>query len=406
MPRVSPAKLVDAFVASFGQKPTWIVRAPGRVNLIGEHTDYNGGFVLPVAIDRAAWIVLRPRSDGRVWAESLDFHAATGFSLKIARELTPSTRSHPLAWARYLEGVAWSLQQEAFALTGWTGVIRGDVPIGAGLSSSAAIEVATARAFATTSVLPWQPVRIAQICQRAENAWVGVNCGIMDQWIAAAARAGHALLIDCGRLQSHEVPIPRGVAVVILDTGTRRDLRDSSYNQRRQECEEAACLLGVKMLSELSWEEFQSRQAILPEPYRRRARHVISENKRTLEATQAMRAGNVERFGRLLSESHQSLRDDFEVSSPALNLMVELAESESGCFGARMTGAGFGGCALALVAADRAAEFAERVAAQYQKQARCEAKVYVCRVTDGAQVWPAAEAENVACLGDESHTCI
>ncbi len=239
-------------------------------------------------------------------------------------------------------------------MTGWEGVLQGDVPLGAGLSSSAALEMATARALAAAGDLDWNPATMAKLGQRAENKWVGVNCGIMDQLISAAGRAGHALLIDCRSLDTQPVPFPPGTAVVVLDTSTRRGLVDSAYNERRSQCEAAAKFFGVSVLRDVTMEQFQQKAGKLDDVTRRRALHVIGENDRTVQAAAAMRRGDAVETGRLMNESHRSLRDDFEVSSDALNAMVECASAHPACFGARMTGAGFGGCAMALIRADAA----------------------------------------------------
>jgi galactokinase len=370
--------LARAFQERFGRPPQWIVRAPGRVNLIGEHTDYNDGFVLPLAIDRAIWIALAARADRRVAVYSADFDELGEFSLE---QLVPQQAG----WLEYLKGVAWSLQEAGYGLTGWEGVVRGDVPQGAGLSSSAALEVAAARAFAALAAWDWEPVAMARLGQRAENQWVGVNCGIMDQLISAAGRAGHAVLIDCRSLQLAPVPFPPGVAVAILDTATRRGLVDSEYNDRRACCEAAARTFGVRALRDVDMSRFEREAGRLDETTRRRARHVISENQRTLAAAQAMRGGDLRALGRLMNESHASLRDDFQVSNDALNAMVECARRHPACYGARMTGAGFGGCAVALVDRADGGDFAATVAAAYEKTAGRTPAVYVCEATDGAE---------------------
>jgi galactokinase len=372
-------RLVSEFRQRFGQSPRWVVRAPGRVNLIGEHTDYNDGFVLPLAIDRAVWIALSPRDDRRVEVESLDFADRAGFDLDhLAKENA--------GWIEYLKGTAWSLQEAGFTLAGWQGVLAGDVPCGAGLSSSAALELATARAFAAVGSLPWNPAQVARLAQRAENQWVGVNCGIMDQLISAAGREHCALLIDCRSLDCTPVAFPPGTAVVVLDTSTRRGLVDSEYNQRRRQCEEAARFFGVKALRDVDLATFERQAAGLDEITRRRARHVITENARTLEAVEAMRRGDATALGLLLAASHRSLRDDFEVSSAALDAMVVAATAHEACYGARMTGAGFGGCALALIRADAADNFVKNVAADYEKTTGLAPAVYVCSATNGAEV--------------------
>lgn len=371
--------IASHFSDRFGEPARWIVRAPGRVNLIGEHTDYNDGFVLPLAIDRAVWIALRPRNDRRVVVHSIDYKETSEFSL--------DTLKHENAgWIEYIKGTAWSLLDSGRQLTGWEGVLQGDVPHGAGLSSSAALELASARAFAAAGNLPWDPVAMAKLGQRAENKWVGVNCGIMDQLISAAGQADHALLIDCRSLELASVPFPPGVAVVVLDTSTRRGLVDSAYNERRSQCEAAAKFFQVKALRDVTMEQFQRMAPALDPITQKRARHVIGENERTVKAAEAMRCGNAVELGRLMDESHVSLRDDYEVSSDALNAMVECARAQDGCFGARMTGAGFGGCAMALIRAEVAKSFVEKTSAAYQQRTGHTAAVYVCRATNGAEV--------------------
>jgi len=289
-------------------------------------------------------------------------------------------------WLEYLKGVAWSLHEAEHQLRGFEGVLSGDVPLGAGLSSSAALEMATARAFAAVSELTWDAVVMAKLGQRAENQWVGVNCGIMDQLISATGRADHAVLIDCRSLELDPVPLPTEVAVAVLDTGTRRGLVDSAYNERRSQCESAADFFQVQALRDVTMEMFQQHAEGLEETTRLRARHVITENDRTLQAVEAMRRGEIEALGRLLSKSHESLRDDYEVSSDALNAMVECAEAHEACYGARMTGAGFGGCALALIRAEAADHFTQTVARCYQEKTEHAPAVYVCRATNGAEV--------------------
>lgn len=369
----------QAFQHQFQAAPSVVVRAPGRVNLIGEHTDYNDGFVLPLAIDRAVWIALRPRADRRVLAHSLDFGDATEFALNT---LTRSVGG----WEEYVKGVAWALQQAGHTLRGWEGVIAGDVPVGAGLSSSAALEMAVARAFAAVSDLPWDAASMARLGQRAENDWVGVRCGIMDQMISAAGRAGHALLIDCRSLHTEAVPFPTGAVVVVLDTATRRGLVDSAYNERRGQCEAAGRAFNVSALRDVSVDRFDAESDRLDALTRRRARHVVTENERTLQAAKAMRRGDAVALGQLMNASHASLRDDFTVSSRMLDIMVDCGQAHPACLGIRMTGAGFGGCAVALIHADHAEAFTSTVAANYQTATGLRPVLYVCTATDGAAV--------------------
>ena len=267
--------------------------------------------------------------------------------------------------------------------------MTGDVPRGAGLSSSAAVELAVARAFAVISGFEWDAPKMAKIAQKAENEWVGVNCGIMDQMASAACREGHALFLDCRSLEIQHAPLPKGISIVILDTSTRRGLVDSAYNERRNQCEEAARWFGVKALRDVSVNEFKRKtkeERGLNEVVLRRARHIITENARVLEAMEAMKAGNVKRLGELFNASHDSLRDDFEVTNDALNSMVDCAREQVSCYGARMTGAGFGGCAVALVKEENAAEFVNAVSAAYRQRSNMEAAVYVCKASAGASL--------------------
>jgi len=373
------ADVAKHFTERFGQPPELIVRAPGRVNLIGEHTDYNDGFVLPLAINRAVWIALRRRDDRCVAIHSIDYDQQGHFSLE-------NLTNDDAGWVEYLKGTAWSLKDAGHELGGFEGILIGDVPLGAGLSSSAALEMATARALATVSNLDWDPAVMAKLGQRAENKWIGVNCGIMDQLISAAGQADHALLIDCRSLQTESVPFPPGVAVVVLDTATRRGLVDSAYNERRSQCESAAEFFQVPALRDVPLELFAQVGNDLDDVTERRARHVVTENDRTLQAVEAMRRGEVAALGVLMNKSHESLRDDYEVSSDALNAMVECAQAHAACHGARMTGAGFGGCAVALIDAAAADDFVESTAKAYQEQTGHEPAVYVCQATDGAAV--------------------
>jgi galactokinase len=372
------------FTERFGAAPTQLVRAPGRVNLIGEHTDYNDGFVLPMAIDRAVWIALRPVEGTLVRVRGHDFDADGEFDLEQVRADGPASAGE--GWLEYLKGTAWALMDAGLALTGWEGVVTGDVPIGAGLSSSAALEMATARAFVEVGDLSWDPAAMAKLGQRAENAWVGVNCGIMDQMISASGRAGHALLLDCRSLEPRHVPLPAATAVVVLDTGTRRGLVDSAYNERRRQCEAVAEHLGVSALREVTATALILAASQLDATALRRARHVVTETQRTVEAATVLAAGNAQRMGELMDASHVSLREDFEVSSESLDVMVACARRQPGCHGARMTGAGFGGCAVALADAEAAESVARDACAAYRRQTGNEPAAYVCEATDGAAV--------------------
>jgi galactokinase len=372
-------KVSAEFEARFGAPPAFLVRAPGRVNLIGEHTDYNDGFVMPMAIDRAAWIALRPTGDRQITVHALDFDDIDQFDLDNLAHRDGS-------WAEYVRGVAWALQTHGYLTNGWEGVMAGDVPVGAGLSSSAALELAVARAFGAVADWDWDAATMARIGQYAENRWVGVNCGIMDQMISAAGVEGHALLIDCRDLAAAPMPLPPATAVVVLDTATRRGLVDSAYNERRRQCEEAARFFGVRALRDVTAEQLAAAMPEMEPLTYLRARHVVTENNRVMEACEAMRAGDAPALGRLLKASHASLRDDYQVSSQELDEIVECAVAHPACFGARMTGAGFGGCAVALVQAGEAPQFVAEVSAAYATVTGLTPRLYICRATNGAEI--------------------
>ncbi len=371
--------VIETFQQRFGSAPSAVVRAPGRVNLIGEHTDYNDGFVLPMAIDRASWIALRPRKDGRVTIFSQSHNESAEFDLA-------KMTKNPHHWSEYVKGTAWALQEAGLKLNGWDGVTGCDVPLGAGLSSSASFEMAVARAFEVTSGFTWDPAKMALLGQKAENKWVGVNCGIMDQMISAAGKKGHALLIDCRSLAHQLVPLPPKTVVVILDTATRRGLVGSAYNERRAQCEAAAKFFGVKALRDVSVAQFNAKASQLDETTSKRARHVVTEDERTAQAAVAMRAGDAKTLGKLMDASHESLKNDFEVTNDALNVIVECARHGKGCIGARMTGAGFGGCAVALVEENVAENFTKTVAADYEKATKLKPSLYVCHPSNGAEI--------------------
>ena len=371
------------FYDEFGEDPSYIVRSPGRVNLIGEHTDYNDGFVLPMAIDRAAWIALRPRADNQVLAISTAFNQRRQFTL----DRLP--RPAEVAWIDYLIGVAWALQERGCTLRGWEGVVSGDVPIASGLSSSAALELATARAFYAVSDFEWDAAAMAKVSMAAENNWLGIKTGIMDPMISAAGIENRALLIDCRSLETYSAPLPPRTAVIIMDTGTRRGLVDSEYNQRREQCEAAARCFGLPALRDIDVAAFNRRAAELEPLIRKRARHVVYENDRTLRAREAMNDGDAAALGQLMNESHISLRDDFDVSSQALDIIVACANAETACYGARMTGAGFGGCAVALVKAGNAADFVDSVRKCYTAATKLTPAIYVSQASRGAEtVYP------------------
>jgi galactokinase len=363
-----------------------VALAPGRVNLIGEHTDYNDGFVLPMALDLAAAVAFRPRTDRR-----LRLHAAAYGETRelLLDELAPGRDT---GWVAYVAGVAWAFAEAGLHTVGLDAVVDGNVPLGAGLSSSAALELAAARALADAGGVSWDPRAMARLGQRAENAYVGVNCGLMDQMASAAAQEGSALLLDCRTLETRLVAVPAEAAVVVMDTGARRELATSAYNDRRRACEEAVSTLaglrpGVRALRDVDEAFLDSAEPVLDPVVFRRARHVVTENARTLATADALRRGDLRAAGLSMNESHESLRDLYEVSSVELDLVTELACAEEACLGARMTGAGFGGCAVALVHADRAQAFIDRVADGYRKCSDLAGAFFACRPAAGARLW-------------------
>jgi len=380
--RRARARFLDRFGAA---PPPRTAVAPGRVNLIGEHTDYNDGFVLPMAIARCAVVVFRPRADRIVRAHSVAFDETCEIALDALE--APGAGG----WLSYVAGIAWALAEEDLTFPGLDAVVDGDVPIGAGLSSSAALELATARAFCGAAGITWDPVRMAKVGQRAENRYVGMNCGIMDQYASAMSREGHALLLDCRTLETQPVPVPAPATVVVMDTGARRALAGSAYNDRRAACERAVAALRrldptVRALRDVSPELLERARAVLDPTDFRRASHVVPESGRPVEMAEALRAGELERAGRLMNESHRSLRDLYEVSCAELDFVTDLARSLPSCYGARMTGAGFGGCAVALVRTDGVEPFCETVLSAYKTKLELPAALYPCRPMAGARL--------------------
>jgi galactokinase len=375
--------LTAAFERRYGRPAELISEAPGRVNLIGEHTDYNGGFVLPAAIGRTVAVAAGAADGGVIRAYARDYDESAEF------RTSEIVRMKEGGWRNYVRGVARELAAETGGLAGAELAISGDVPRGAGLSSSAALEVAVAGALAAVAGVEIEARDLALLAQRAENKFVGVQCGIMDQFAAALGRRGHALLIDCRSLEVEHVPLgfeERGAAIVIVDSGVPRRLEDTAYNRRREECAEAARLLGVASLREIESRRLQEEGDRLPEDLRKRAAHVVGENGRVLAAAAALRAGGLEAFGQAMYESHESLRDRFEVSTPELDLLVELARGTEGVLGARLTGAGFGGCTVNLVRETGLERFQHSVVEAYRARTGLEARVYVCGARDGLRV--------------------
>ena len=371
------------FEELYGREPR-IFRAPGRVNLIGEHTDYNGGFVLPMAIERECAVAAVTRNDRKIHARSLNLDESDEF------DLDDETGRKKGSWLNYIEGVARILERKGVQLSGADLLISSSVPTGAGLSSSAALEIAVGLALSEISGQTIDKKMLALIGQQTEHEFVGAKVGIMDQFVSANARRGHALLLDCRSLEFENVPLDMSeIAVVICDTNVKHDLATSEFNTRREECEKGVEILKeflpeIEQLRDVSVEDFEKYAGHLPDVIRRRCRHVVTENKRTLAAASCLRKGNLIEFGRLMWQSHKSLRDDYEVSSAELDLLVEIASNCDASLGARMTGGGFGGSTVNLVRRSNLTKFTEKIILEYEKQTGKKPTVYVSSAADGA----------------------
>ncbi|MFH1742957.1 MAG: galactokinase [bacterium] len=379
-------KLLERWKIEFGDpRGAKVARAPGRVNLIGEHTDYNDGYVLPYAIEHAVWIIARARPDTTIRLVSFNYNDVREACIDNLKPLND--------WSDYPLGVTSIFQEEGLDVRGWDAVIGGNIPLGAGLSSSAAIEVATATALREMFHLNIDDRRLALLAQRAENKFVGVQCGIMDQFASTFGKVDHALFLDCRTLETRQIRARLGdVEIVISDTKVERGLTGSEYNTRRSQCEEAVRLLqknrssNIQALRDATLEDIEVCRELLPEVVYRRARHIVTENPRVLNAINALENGDIERLGELMCESHNSLRDDYEVSCPELDLLVGLALDCPGVIGSRMTGAGFGGCTVSLVQQSSLDEFHSRVAEGYEKETGRSPEITVTRPGSGAAI--------------------
>jgi galactokinase len=378
--------LGQEFVQRFGNSPR-IYQAPGRVNLIGEHTDYNDGFAMPAAIGFFTAVAVSPRADRKLVIHSENYSEHIEFELD---DLPAAPSAH---WSDYVVGVVKMLGRSGINVGGTSLLIDGSVPQGAGLSSSASLEVAVGYALLDMTGQPGGQNRIdrtqlALLCQRAENEFVGARCGIMDQFVSSHGERGRALLLDCRSLEYRLLPLPNNVVLAICNTMVKHSIAKGEYNQRRAECEAGGRALSkvlpnVRALRDVTLEDLETCGSGLPDAVMRRCRHVISENTRVLRAGQALEHGDLQAFGKLMLESHRSLRDDFEVSCAELDLMVELAGKVEGVYGTRMTGGGFGGCTVALVDAGCAEAFQRILQEGYQRATGCKPEVYICRAADG-----------------------
>jgi galactokinase len=374
--------LMGRFRKLYGQEPL-VVQAPGRVNLIGEHTDYNEGFVFPAAIGFQTQIAIAKRPDRRMVLASENYGEQVEYDLA---NLPAVPRDH---WSDYAVGVVGLLEKKFGGLPGANLLLQGDVPQGAGLSSSASLEVAVCKAFLELSGKTMVGVAVALLCQQAENEFVGARCGIMDQFISVHGKKNHALRLDCRSLDYRLFPIPADARLVICNTMVRHSLSGGEYNIRRSECESAARFFaqripGVKSLRDVALADFEKFGGEMPEIIRKRCRHILTENLRVLRAADALDAGDLRLFGKLMDESHVSLRDDFAVSCEELDIMVELAQKNAGVYGARMTGGGFGGCTINLVQEEHVESFRKNVAAGYERATGLVPEIYISSAADGA----------------------
>ncbi len=381
MPQLADLQL--AFERRFGVRPR-VFRAPGRTNLIGEHTDYNEGFVMPVAIDRATWVACSERNDTTLRVFSEYFSEDISFDLN---EPSPTARRH---WSDYVRGVALMMQRAGIHIGGADMLIRSDVPLGAGVSSSAALEVAAALAFAGMAGRKLLPLELAKLCQKAEDQFVGARCGIMDQFVACFGQIRYAIFLDCRTLEHSAVPLPENMRLVLCNTMVKHAIAAGEYNARRADCEEAVARLkrvipGVRALRDVTPAQVEDRSALLPGKLAQRARHVTMENDRVLAARGALQRSDLETLGRLMHESHVSLRDDYEVSCKELDVMVDFANSFTGCFGARMTGGGFGGCTINLVDSAKTVEFSSYMRRAFHKATGIDPEIYLCDSAGGAE---------------------
>lgn len=383
-------ELVSNFRQIYGHFPSIETRAPGRVNLLGEHVDYNGGVVLPAAINMAVALAATPTSDDTVTLHALDLGSKTSFKLSdVAQRCDLAGKPLP-DWALYPAGVAWALQQAGLSLVGVQAAYTSDIPIGAGLSSSAAVEVAFATAWQKLASLELDKLNLAKLCQRAENAYVGVSSGLMDQFASTFGVEDHVLCFDTRSLDWNAQALPPGTAIVIADSGIRRSLANSAYNDRRTACEQAVLLLrkylpGIQSLRDVSTVDFAAYSTYLPPEVAKRAEHVVKEIHRVEQAIIALKRGDAQMFGGFMYASHKSLRDLYEVSLPELDSLVEIARGLPGIYGARLTGAGFGGCTVNLVEEKQSGRFIEGLQSGYQLATGREAMVYLCKASNGAE---------------------
>ena len=382
---------IQTYRRRFGSDPLHVAVAPGRVNILGEHVDYNDGFVMPAAIDRATYLAFGLAQGPATTLVAADFDEEATFTPESIPARLDSQGRPLVEWARYPAGVAWALNGVGQSTPAMNAVLSSNVPRGSGLSSSASVELVFTVAWAALGGWTLPPMERALLGQKAENKYVGVSCGIMDQFASACGVADKLLLLDCRSLDWRTLPIPEHIAIVIADTTVRRRLTSSGYNERREACEEAVRILSadlpaIRALRDVSVEDFNRLSHKLPALVEKRARHVVEEVDRSRRAIPLLETGDIAEFGRIMNDCHASLRDLYEVSVPELDAMAAIAQGLPGCLGARLTGAGFGGCTVNLVEKDQVDAFVSELAAQYQARTGLNAEIYICRASDGARL--------------------
>jgi galactokinase len=384
-------QILATYQEKFGHAPAHLARAPGRVNLLGEHVDYNDGFVLPAAIDRATYVAFSPINTHHSTLVAADFNQQASFSAETIPSKTQVDSSSLPEWALYPAGVMWALLEENLPISSMNAVFASDIPRGSGLSSSASVEMAFMIAWQALGKWSLPAMQRALLGQKAENKYVGVNCGIMDQFASACGVENKLLLLDCRSLEWNKVPLPENISIVIADTTVRRKLTSGEYNKRRSACEEAVVLLqrdlpNIKSLRDVSVDNFNRLSGKLPVEIEKRARHVVEEIERSNQARALLEAGDIQNFGRLMNECHASLRDLYEVSCPELDSMARIAQSLDGCYGARLTGAGFGGCTVNLVAFEQTEQFSQALTKGYESETGLHPEIYITRASNGAEL--------------------
>ncbi|GHV36412.1 galactokinase [Synergistales bacterium] len=390
--RITRDTAIEAFRAHFGGEPEIVVRTPGRVNLLGEHTDYNNCYVLPMTISRAIWIALRASDKGGARLYSVDYDEECSFGIeRFSKQDSPKNTSEkgesgqPLPWFEYIRGSVWALGEQGKGSKGFEAIVLGDIPKGAGLASSAALEVSTILALDELNGYSLSKPDVARVAQRAENEWIGLKNGVMSPMISLIGEPGKVFLVDCGDLKYTSFDMPNIVTMAFMDTGIRNHLDGVTYNKRRDQCAEVCKILGVESLRGATQEKLENARGSMPDSLFSRAYHVLYENMRVQSAASALQYNELDILGTLISESHFSLQYSYEVSCPELDTICDIARSYSACLGARMTGSCLGGGAIALIYTAKARDFADKVLAEYSKQTGKKATITFGHATEGGR---------------------